>query len=61
LIKDLPDFIDVSIDTLEIGQSAKVGHLQVSGFDLLDSPANAIVSVNTTRALMQAAAEANKK
>jgi large subunit ribosomal protein L25 len=61
LIKNLPDFIDVSIDTLEIGQSAKVAHVQVSGFDLLDSPANAIVSVKTTRALMQAAAEANKK
>jgi len=28
---------------------------------LLDSPANAILSVKTTRALMQAAAEAGKK
>lgn len=61
LIQDLPDFIDVSIDTLEIGQSAKVSHVQVSGFDLLDSPANAILSIKTTRALMQAAAEATKK
>ncbi|MFM6952479.1 MAG: 50S ribosomal protein L25/general stress protein Ctc [Bacteroidota bacterium] len=61
LISNLPDFIDVSIDTLEIGQSAKVGHVEVSGFDLLDSPANAIVTIKTTRALMQAAAEANKK
>ena len=61
LIKDLPDFIDVSIDTLEIGQSAKVAHVEVSGFELLDSPANAILSVKTTRALMQAAAEAGKK
>ena len=61
LIANLPDFIDVSIDTLEIGQSAKVRHVEVSGFELLDSPANAIVTVKTTRALMQAAAEANKK
>ena len=53
--------IDVSIDTLEIGQSAKVAHVEVSGFELLDSPANAILSVKTTRALMQAAAEAGKK
>ncbi|MBM3437819.1 MAG: 50S ribosomal protein L25/general stress protein Ctc [Bacteroidetes bacterium] len=60
LIANLPDFIDVSIDTLEIGQSAKVGQVEVSGFDLLDSPANAIVTIKTTRALMQAAAEANK-
>lgn len=61
LIKNLPDFIDVSIDTLEIGQSAKVAHVEVSGFELLDSPANAILTVKTTRALMQAAAEAGKK
>jgi large subunit ribosomal protein L25 len=61
LIQDLPDFIDVNIDTLEIGQSAKVSNVQVSGFELLDSPANAIVSIKTTRALMQAAADAAKK
>jgi large subunit ribosomal protein L25 len=61
LIQNLPDFIDVSIDTLEIGQSAKVGHVEVSGFELLDSPANAILSIKTTRALMQAAADAAKK
>lgn len=61
LIQNLPDFIDVSIDTLEIGQSAKVGHIEVTGFELLDSPANAILSIKTTRALMQAAAESAKK
>ena len=61
LIQDLPDFIDVSIDTLEIGQSAKVSNVVVSGFELLDSPANAILSIKTTRALMQAAADAAKK
>lgn len=60
MIQNLPDFIDVSIDTLEIGQSAKVSHLTVLGFELLNSPANAIVSVKTTRALMQAAADAVK-
>jgi len=61
LIQDLPDFIDVNIDTLEIGQSAKVSNVVVSGFELLDSPANAILSIKTTRALMQAAADAAKK
>jgi hypothetical protein len=46
---------------LEIGQSAKVSNVVVSGFELLDSPANAILSIKTTRALMQAAADAAKK
>jgi len=60
LVQNLPDYIDVSIDTLEIGQSAKVANLNVEGFEILDAPANAIVTIKTTRALMQAAAEARK-
>jgi large subunit ribosomal protein L25 len=58
LIANLPDYIDVSIDTLEIGQSAKVKDLTVSGFDILDAKENAILTVKTTRALMQASADA---
>ena len=60
LVQNLPDYIDVSIDTLEIGQSAKVANLTVEGFEILDAPANAIVTIKTTRALMQAAADARK-
>jgi large subunit ribosomal protein L25 len=60
LVQNLPDYIDVSIDTLEIGQSAKVSNLTVEGFEILDAPANAIVTIKTTRALMQAAADARK-
>ena len=59
-LKDMPDFVDVSIDTLEIGQSAKVRVLSLENLDILDAPENAIVSIKTTRALMQAAAEAAK-
>jgi len=43
LIQDLPDFIDVSIDTLEIGQSAKVGHVEVSGFEFF-KPTNSTLA-----------------
>lgn len=57
LLADMPDYIDVSIDTLEIGQSAKVKDVSADKIEILDSPANAILSVKTTRALMQAAAE----
>jgi len=61
LIADMPDFIDVNIDALEIGQSAKVRQISIDKLDVLDAQENAIVSVKTTRALMQAAAEASKK
>lgn len=61
LIADMPDFIDVTIDDLEIGQSAKVRQIAIDKLEILDAQENAIVSVKTTRALMQAAAEAGKK
>jgi large subunit ribosomal protein L25 len=61
LISDMPDFIDVTIDALEIGQSAKVRQIAIDKLEVLDAQENAIVSVKTTRALMQAAAEAGKK
>jgi len=59
-LKDMPDYVDVAIDTLEIGQSAKVRTISLVNLEILDAPENAIVSVKTTRALMQAAAEAAK-
>ena len=61
LLSEMPDYVDVSIDTLEIGQSAKVRNLSLEKLEILDAPENAIVTVKTTRALMQAAAEAGKK
>ncbi len=61
LLSEMPDYVDVSIDTLEIGQSAKVRNLSLENLEILDAPENAIVTVKTTRALMQAAAEAGKK
>ncbi len=61
LLSEMPDYVDVSIDTLEIGQSAKVRNLSLENLEILDAPENAIVTVKTTRALMQAAAEASKK
>ncbi|MBS3915146.1 MAG: 50S ribosomal protein L25/general stress protein Ctc [Bacteroidetes bacterium] len=60
-IGNLPDYIDVNIDTLEIGQSVKVKEISVTGFDILDAKENAIVSCKTTRALMQAEAGAPSK
>lgn len=52
----LPDFIEVNIESLEIGKSVKVGELTAqAGITLLDSPNNPIVTVKTTRAVQEAA------
>lgn len=58
LIANLPDFIPVSIDSLEIGQSIKVRDLNADGFEILDARENAVVSCKMTRAAMQAEAAA---
>jgi len=62
---NLPDYIEINIDTLDIGKAIKVGDVQVNNMTLLDSANNPIVTVKTTRAAMEeakaAAADAKKK
>jgi len=53
LLKDLPEFIEVSIDGLLIGQSVKVETIEIPGLEILDSAANAIVSVKTCRVVVE--------
>ncbi len=60
LPKNLPDSIDINIETLEIGKSVKVGDLTVNNIVLLDSPNNPVVTVKTTRAATEAAAASGK-
>lgn len=60
LMKDMPDFVDVNIDALELGKSIKVSDINIPGLTILDSPLNAIVSVTATRATREAAAAAGK-
>jgi large subunit ribosomal protein L25 len=61
LIGNMPDFIVINIDKLELGKSIKVSEIDANGLELLDAPANAVVSVLTTRATKQAADDAAKK
>jgi large subunit ribosomal protein L25 len=58
LIQDLPDFIEVNIDALEIGKSVRVRDLSVENVELMDTPENSVVSVVVTRAARSAAAGA---
>jgi large subunit ribosomal protein L25 len=61
LPKNLPDFIEVNIETLDIGGSLKVANVEVENLTLLDSPNNPIVSIKTTRAAQSAATNEAKK
>ena len=61
-IKALPedhlDAIEVSIETLEVGKSVKVGDLKLGKQTITNAKEDTIVSVTTSRALRQAEQEA---
>jgi len=52
---NLPDFIEIAIDEMNIGSVIKVGDVKVSNMVLLDSPNNPVVSVKVTRAVAEEA------
>ena len=52
----MPDDIEVSIDSIEIGKSVRVRDLSVPNVELRDTPENSVVSVVVTRAAQSAAA-----
>lgn len=56
----LPDFVTVDISPLKIGGSTRVRDLNIDGVTFLDSPANVVVGVRTTRNVA-AEATADKK
>jgi large subunit ribosomal protein L25 len=58
LPKDHLDFIDVSIEALEVGKSVKVAELSFPKLTILNTKEDTIVSVTTSRALRQAEQEA---
>jgi large subunit ribosomal protein L25 len=58
LPKDHLDFIDVSIETLEVGKSVKVSDLKAGNYVITNAKEDTIVSVTTSRALRQAEQEA---
>ncbi|MFN8267416.1 MAG: 50S ribosomal protein L25 [Chitinophagales bacterium] len=58
--ENLKDTIDIDISNLKLGQSFKVRDINEKGFEILNSPAIPLVSVEITRALKSAATEAAK-
>lgn len=58
LLNNLPDSIEVNIESLNIGQSIKVKDVVANNFQILDAQENAIVSCKITRAVVTADAPA---
>lgn len=56
--ENLPDFVEVDITNVNIGQTFRVSQLSLNGVEFLDSPNNVVVTVAATRATRQAAEEA---
>jgi len=50
LAKDLPDFITLDVTNLGLGESARVGDIQVEGLTLLQNPSVPVATVMITRA-----------
>ncbi len=54
LIKDLPDYVDVSIEGLGLGKSVRVKNVEATTYTILTSPQVTIASVIIPRALKTA-------
>lgn len=57
-IDKMPEFIEVGISNLEIGQSVKVRDINLDGLTVVDTPNAVIVQVKMARGAKAAAAEA---
>jgi large subunit ribosomal protein L25 len=58
LLTDLPDFIDINISDLEIGDSIKISDLFRDNIEFLDVPRNVVVGVRSARTVVETAEEA---
>jgi len=59
LMDKLPDFIDIDISQLDIGDSFLVSQLDVKDLAFLNHPASIVVTIKTTRAAATGAAESS--
>lgn len=60
LVAQLPDFIEVDITNVGLGEAVKVKEVPVEGIEFLEAESDVVLAVKLTRAAMQAAAEAAK-
>lgn len=60
LPKDMPQYVEVAMEPLELGKSVRVGELNFPNFQITNNADDTIVSVVMSRALKQAEQEAAK-
>ena len=60
LPKDMPQYVEVSIEQLEVGKSVGVDELKFDNFKIMNNADDTIVSVTMSRALKQAEQEGKK-
>lgn len=60
LPKNMPQFVEVSLESLEVGKSVRVRDLQFPDFQITNVAEDTVVAVTTSRALRQAEQEAAK-
>lgn len=58
--KDMPQYVEVAMESLELGKSVRVGELNFPNFQITNNADDTIVSVVMSRALKQAEQEAAK-
>ena len=58
--KNMPQYVEVNMDTLELGKSVRVGELKFDNFQITNNADDTILSVVMSRALKQAEQEAAK-
>ncbi|HAQ19285.1 MAG TPA: 50S ribosomal protein L25 [Prolixibacteraceae bacterium] len=56
MVKHLPDFIEINVDDLDLGQSIKVGTLQRENLEFLNAKAVPVITIMITRAAKSAKA-----
>jgi large subunit ribosomal protein L25 len=60
LPKDMPQYVEVSLESLEVGKSVAIGDLKFDKFSIMNNADDTIISVIMSRALKQAEQEAKK-
>ena len=60
LPKDMPQYIEVSLEALEVGNSVAVGEIKADQFSITNNADDTVVSVIMSRALKQAEQEIKK-
>lgn len=55
-VKDIPEYVDVNVNTLKLGQSVKVEVINLPGLEILDPASNPIATVTIPRSARMGAA-----